>query len=129
MHTRLSPWTSAMAQLLLAHPNKAVFQPPPPGEFLHRVGALEAGHDIEVGMYTLEEAKARVLALPNCAGFTVNTNGPSFDGELECYFKDRRDGNNDWRWQTWLKTDWTGADPPRTEWRGNVHDREHDDRL
>ena len=126
---RPSPWASAMAQLLVAHPNQAVFRPPPLGDFVHRVGALYQGHDIEVSINTLEEAKARALELPNCAGFTAHTHAPSFEGAKVCFFKDRRDGNNDWRWQTWLKTDWTGADPPPTEWRGNVHDHEHDDRL
>ena len=41
---------------------------------------------------------------------------------LECFFKDRRDGNNDWRWQTYLCSSWTGADPEPTDWPGNLYD-------
>ena len=106
---RPSPWASAMAQLLVAHPNQAIFRPPPPGVFLHRVGAapLVRAACIEIGTYTLEEAKARALALPNCAGFAVNTNAPTFGGRKPCFFTTRRDvgdGDDAWLWQTWLKT-------------------------
>ena len=117
-----SPWTSPMARLLLAVPNRAIFEPGVTRPFLHRVGALGAGHDLDVRVCTWEEAKARALELPNCAGFTFNSAAPRFEGVMEVFFKGRRHGNNDWRWQTWLKTDWNGADPPQTNWPGNAHE-------
>ena len=80
------------------------------------------GHDLDVLVCTWEEAKARALELPNCAGFTFNSAASRFEGVVEVFFKDRRHGNNDWRWQTWLKTDWNGADPPQLFWPGNAHE-------
>ena len=115
--TRETVWTSSMARLLLAHPSTC-FAPSPNAPLLHRVGALVQGHDIEVRQCTLEQAKALVLELPNCAGFTFHSAAPQFDGVQTVHFKDRRDGNTDWRWQSYLRADWAGADPAPLPYHG-----------
>ena len=115
--TRETVWTSSMAQLLLAHPSTC-FAPSPNAPLLHRVGALVQGHDIEVRQCTLEQAKALVWELPNCAGFTFYSAAPQFDGVQTVHFKDRRDGNIDWRWQSYLRADWAGADPAPLPYHG-----------
>ena len=115
--TRETVWTSNMARLLLAHPSTS-FAPSPNAPLVHRVGALVQGHDIEVRQCTLEQAKALALELPNCAGFTFNSAAPQFDGVQTVHFKDRRDGNTDWRWQSYLRADWAGADPAPLPYHG-----------
>ena len=119
--THESPWESGMAKLLLAHPNRAIFEPRNAGPFVHRVGALAAGHDLDVRLCTFAQAEELAAGLPNCAGFTFNSAAPRFEGVMTVHFKDRREGNNDWRWQTWLTAGWTGDDPAPTEWPGNAH--------
>jgi len=109
-----TPWTSRMARLLIDHPSTSF--PPLYGPFIHRVGALYTGHDIDVRICTLEEAKARALELPNCAGFTFHSTSPQFTGAREVFFKDRRDGNTDIAWQTCLRPGWRGPDPAPTPW-------------
>ena len=121
-YSQPSPWVSPMAKLLLAHPNRSVFEQSVTRPLFHRVGALYAGHDIDRRVCTFAEARERAMELPNCAGFTFNSAAPRFHGLMECFFKDVRGGNNDWRWQTWLKTEWTGADPPQSNWSGNAHE-------
>ena len=113
--TQETPWTSRMARLLLGHPS-ASFLPCPNGPFIQRVGALSAFHDIEVRVCTLAEARARALEMPGCAGFTVKSDTPAFDGQKQVFFKKRRHGNTDIEWQTYLLADWTGADPAPTPW-------------
>ena len=115
--TRETVWTSSMARLLLAHPSTS-FAPSPNAPLVHRVGALGNGHDIEVRQCTFEQAKALALELPNCAGFTFNSAAPQFDGVQTVHFKDRRDGNTDWRWQSYLRADWAGADPAPLPYHG-----------
>ena len=122
-----SPWTSTMAGLLLAHPSQP-FAVDPSAPFVHRVGALEAGHDLERRVCTFDEAKAHAISLgPACAGFTFHGVGPKFRGVAEVFFKDNRNGNNDWRWQTHLKNGWAGADGEYTDWPDNEHDDDVDD--
>ena len=104
-------------RLLLAHPSTC-FAPSPNAPLLHRIGALVQGHDIEIRQCTLEQAKALVLELPNCAGFTFHSAAPQFDGVQTVHFKDRRDGNTDWRWQSYLRADWAGADPAPLPYHG-----------
>ena len=106
--TRETVWTSSTARLLLAHPSTC-FAPSPNAPLLHRIGALVQGHDIEIRQCTLEQAKALVLELPNCAGFTFHSAAPQFDGVQTVHFKDRPDGNTDWRWQSYLRADWAGG--------------------
>lgn len=121
VESRVSPWSSAMAKLLLAHPNRDIFNTRS-SQVQHRVGALAAGNNIEIRILTFEEAKRRMLELPDCAGFTFGSAAPRFHGTHTVFFKNRRDGNNDWRWQSWLKADWNGSDPPPTDWAGNSND-------
>ena len=106
-----------VARLLLARPSTS-FAPSPNAPLVHRVGALVQGHDIEVRQCTFEQAKALALELPNCAGFTFNSAAPQFDGVQTVHFKDRRDGNTDWRWQSYLRADWAGADPAPLPYHG-----------
>ena len=118
--TQPTLWQSSMARLLLAHPTPP--PAPPLGPFIHRVGALAAGNDLEVRICTFAQAIERAAALPNCAGFCFHSAAPTFAGSAEVFFKDRRDGNNDWRWQTYLRSDWMGADPLPSNWPGNDFD-------
>ena len=119
--TRLSPTHGSMAHLLLAHP-ATVFPHPPNAGFIHRTGALAAGHDLEIRSCTFEEAKNHAVALPNCAGFTFHSAVPRFEGIKEVFFKDNASGNNDWRWQTYLCDGWPGDRSPPADWPGNDHD-------
>ena len=118
-----TPLMSSMARLLIDH-SPTEFLPHPNGPFTQRTGALTNGHDIEVRWCTLAQAKARALELPGCAGFTFQSTTPPPDLPIytpdnrlsRIFFKRRRNGNTDVLWQTYLLTDWTGADPAPTPW-------------
>eukprot|EP00966_Prymnesium_polylepis_P099283 2299600-Prymnesium_polylepis.1 len=99
--TRQTLWQSSMGRLLLAHTGTAHTYPAVAG-FVHRTGALYAGNDLGIRLCTFEQAKERAAAMPNCAGFTFESATTRFDGVQEVFFKDRANGNNDWRWQTYL---------------------------
>ena len=71
----------------------------------YRPGALGAGNDLEVGSYTLDEARAHALGLSGCAGFCfINpaSGAEAPQGKLRVYFKSSKDGNDDPAWSSYI---------------------------
>jgi hypothetical protein len=119
-----SIWSTAMARLLLQHPSKP-FAPDPAAPYQHRVGALAAGHDLSIQLCTFAQAHERANNMQGCAGFTFEGVAPTFEGVQEVFFKGRRDGNDDWRWQTYLCTNWAGPAGEYSDWPGNMYEGIH----
>ena len=74
--------------------------------YMHKIGALGGGNDIEKGSYTVKDAKMHASKLPACAGFTFCHGGKmgQAGGEVvEVFFKSSDEGNGDPAWQTWTK--------------------------
>ena len=120
-NTVSSSWTSPMAKLLLAHPNRAIFEPGITRPFFHRARSWMGTTSTSSSAPGRKPRRARSSCQIAPASPSTQQRR-AFEGVVEVFFKDRRHGNNDWRWQTWLKTDWNGADPPQLFWPGNAHE-------